>query len=415
MDDAASSVVENVLPGRTVPAGASPAAWRLLGAALVSQVGVSVVEQGIPSLTGFVKADLGLSAAVAGLIVSSFTLGRALGSYVAGVAADRVGERLILIGGGLATGAVVALAVTAPVAGFVVLLAVAGAASAASTPAGGRLVLLAFPRHRRGFALGVRQTGVPVGGLLAAALLPWLAHAWGWRWSLAIAGMITAMSVVPLVVSRTERSGDRDPISPERQFSPFRDRSVRLLTIWGCLLVSGQYALVAFLALDLHRGAGLALASASVLVAVAQAAGVVGRVGWGAASDRLLRRGRKPLMLWLTGVAFGATVLVFAIPRSAPLAVWAVAAALAGLALIGFQGLWVTMIAEAAGPGRAGAATGFAITFVAFAIAGSPPLYGLVADLAGSYRAIWAVLAVILLVAFVPALLVPAAPPQDRS
>ena len=97
-------------------------------------------------------------------------------------------------------------------------------------------------------------------------------------------------------------------------------------------------------------------------------------------------------------------------PRSAPLAVWGVLAALAGLALIGFQGLWVTMISEAAGPDRAGAATGFGITFVAFAIAASPPLYGLVADLAGSYRAIWAALALVLAVAFIPALLVPGAP-----
>ena len=61
------------------------------------------------------------------------------------------------------------------------------------------------------------------------------------------------------------------------------------------------------------------------------------------------------------------------------------------------------MIAEVAGPERVGAATGFAITFVACAIALSPPLYGLVADLTGTYRAIWLVLAAILVVALVPA------------
>jgi MFS family permease len=160
--------------------------------------------------------------------------------------------------------------------------------------------------------------------------------------------------------------------------------------------------------LDLHRGARITLASASLLVAVAQAFGVVGRVAWGAASDHLLRRGRKPLMLMLTAVALAATMLLFVIPRSVSPVVWALAAALAGLALIGFQGLWVTMIAEAAGPLRAGAATGFGVTFVALAIAVSPPLYGLVADVAGTYRAIWAALAVLLGLAFVPALLVPA-------
>jgi len=393
----------------------TPAAWGLLGAALISQIGISVVEQGIPVLTGFIKTDLGLTAAAAGLTVSAFTVGRALGSYAAGVAADRVGERRVLIGGGLATGAIVALAVTMPFASLILLLIVAGAASSASTPAGGRLVLLAFPRHRRGFALGLRQTGVPLGGLIAAALLPWLAHLYGWRWSLAAAAGIAAVAVLPLFVTRKERAAAEEQPAPARPVSLLRDRTVRLLTIWGCLLVSGQYALVAFLALDLHQSAGVALVRASVLVAVAQVFGVIGRVGWGAASDRVLRRGRKPMLIRLTGVAFLAALLLFAMPRSAPLAVWGVVAALAGLALIGFQGLWITMISEAAGPDRAGAATGFGITFVAFSIAASPPLYGLVADLAGSYRAIWAALALVLAVAFIPALLVPGAPSRRRT
>ena len=68
------------------------AAWGVLGAALLSQTGVSVTEQGIPTLTGFIKDDLGVSAATAGLVISSFTAGRVLGSYTAGVAADRLGS-----------------------------------------------------------------------------------------------------------------------------------------------------------------------------------------------------------------------------------------------------------------------------------------------------------------------------------
>ena len=38
-----------------------------------------------------------------------------------------------------------------------------------------------------------------------------------------------------------------------------------MLTAWGCLIVTGQYALVAFLALDLNQGAGLTLAEGSIL------------------------------------------------------------------------------------------------------------------------------------------------------
>jgi MFS family permease len=134
--------------------------------------------------------------------------------------------------------------------------------------------------------------------------------------------------------------------------------------------------------------------------------GIVGRVVWGTVSDHALSRGRKPLLLVLNATGLVAALALLATPRSAPIEVFVALAALGGFALIGYQGLWITMIAEVAGPERVGAATGFAITFVSGAIAASPPLYGLVADITGSYRAIWAVLAGVLVVAFVPAALV---------
>lgn len=381
-------------------------AWRVLRVAVAAQLGVSVIDQGIPTLTGFVKADLGLSAGLAGLAVSSFAFGKIFGSYAAGVAADRIGERRVLLAGGLATAALVAIAAAVPLQAFFPLLVLAGTAGAASTPAGGRLVLLAFPRRRHGLALGIRQTGIPIGGLVAAAVLPWVAHYAGWRWSLVAAACIATACLVPLArLPAATEEGAPEPPRPTGP-RPARDRNIGLLTLWGCLLVSGQYAILAFLALDLHTSAGLRLATASLLVAVANASGVVGRIGWGALSDRVLSRGRKPLLLALTGVGLAGALALLATPRSAPLPVLALLAAVAGLALIGFQGLWVTMIAEAAGPARVGAATGFAVTFVTCSIALSPPLYGLVADATGSYRAIWAALACVLAVAFVPAALV---------
>ena len=150
--------------------------WRILTVALTAQLGISVIDQGIPTLTGFIKADLGLSATTAGLVVSSFAFGKIFAAYAAGRAADRIGERRVLVGGGLATAALVAVAALSPLPALLTLLVVAGAFGASSTPAGGRLVLLAFPRNRHGLALGIRQTGIPLGGLVAAGLLPWLAH-----------------------------------------------------------------------------------------------------------------------------------------------------------------------------------------------------------------------------------------------
>jgi predicted MFS family arabinose efflux permease len=396
-----ASAQENGILERRASAPVNP--WRILTVALTAQVGISVIDQGIPTLTGFIKADLGLSATTAGLVVSSFAFGKIFGAYAAGRAADRIGERRVLVGGGLATAVLVALAALSPLPLLLVLLVLGGTAGASSTPAGGRLVLLAFPRNRHGLALGIRQTGIPLGGLVAAGLLPWLAHRADWRWSLLLAAGVALAALVPLWLTRTDRVAGEERPSDRVAAAPARDRNVGLLTLWGCLLVSGQYALLAFLALDLHHSSGFGLAAASLFVVVANVSGVVGRVAWGALSDRALARGRKPLLLVLTAVGLLGALLLLATPRSAPAGVLVVVAAVAGLALIGYQGLWVTMIAEAAGPQRVGAAMGFAVTFVTVSIAASPPLYGLVADATGSYRAIWAALAGVLALAFVPA------------
>ena len=77
--------------------------WTILGLAVGMQFGVSLIDQGVITLTGFIKLDLGLSAFVTGLVVASFGLGRIAGAYAAGVAADRLGEQRTLLVGGLAT------------------------------------------------------------------------------------------------------------------------------------------------------------------------------------------------------------------------------------------------------------------------------------------------------------------------
>ena len=379
--------------------------WFVLALAVVAQFGVSVVDQGIPLLTGFVKADLGISAALTGLAVSSFAFGKIFGSYAAGVAADRLGERRVIVAGGLTVGVLAACAAAAPGALVFAVLFFAGLASSTSTPAGGRLVLLAFPRNRHGLALSIRQCGIPAGALAAAALLPWIAHGWGWRSALALAGGITIVTMLPLASSPLERGYELETHAAEKGRSPARDRNILLLTAWGALVVTGQYAILAFLPLDLHRRAGLSLASASLLVGLANGVGIAGRIAWGAISDRAIARGRKPLLLLLNAAGLLAALALLATPSSAPVAVFALVAAFAGFALIGYQGLFITFVAETAGPRRVGAATGFVVTFVQAAIAVTPPLYGLVADVSGSYRTIWAVLACVLLVAFVPAAL----------
>ena len=148
---------------------------RILLAAVVAQSAISFAEQGVPTIVVFVKHDLALSATAAGAIVAALGLGRIIGFYAAGRAVDTRGERRVLFAGAVGSGACVAIAAAFHYTGMLVVLTVAGLFLATATPAGGKLVFGSFPDHRRGLAMGIRQAGVPIGGLVAAAALPFVA------------------------------------------------------------------------------------------------------------------------------------------------------------------------------------------------------------------------------------------------
>jgi sugar phosphate permease len=66
------------------------------------------------------------------------------------------------------------------------MLTLAGAAGASVNAASGRAVMSWFAPAQRGFALGIRQTAVPLGGAAAALFLPPAAAAGGVRAGLVV-------------------------------------------------------------------------------------------------------------------------------------------------------------------------------------------------------------------------------------
>jgi predicted MFS family arabinose efflux permease len=383
------------------------AALRVLGAALAAQSAISFSEQGIPTIGIFIKHDLSLSAAAAGALVSALGVGRIAAFYPAGIAVDRFGETRILFLASIGVGAGVVLAAFAPYWGMLACFAVAGGFLAAASPAGGKLVFSAVPRHRRGVAMGLRQAGVPLGGLLAAAALPPLAEAYGWRTAVFAAGVVSAVGGSSAMVVAGLRRGTRDGEQAKRRAWRYwlRDREFVLVTAWGCVLVGGQYALLTFFAIDVQARTGISGPAAAVLVIALQLGGIVGRIGWGLFIDRRPGLRRRGAFIALTGLGV-ASAAGLALPVKSLLLIVPLGL-LAGLSINGWQGIWTARIVEIAGLERAGSTTGLALTFIGLSITVTTPVYGVIADVSGSYRAIWIALAAALGVATALVWLVP--------
>jgi MFS family permease len=369
---------------------------RILLAAVAAQAAISFAEQGLPTITVFVEEDLELSASAAGAIVSMSGLGRLVGFYLAGRAVDRRGERRVLVVGGLGTGACLVLAALLPFAGVLALCFVAGVFLAAPAPAGSKLVHTAFPAARRGLAMGIRQAAVPAGGVAAAALVPALAASSSWRVALAASGVVAACgAVLVLVLTGLGPRVEDEPPCARQTIAGLLTREFVLLTAWAVALVAAQYVTMTFLAIDARDRAGVSAAAAATLLLVVQATGMASRIGWGAVADRLPAAQARWLPVGITLVG-AAVALCLAVLPLHHLALFALLGFLAGASLNGWQGLWISRLTELAGTARAGTAAGVGLTFLAVSITVATPVFGAVADAAGTMRAMWGVLAALI-------------------
>ena len=157
-----------------------PGATSSCSARSPSQIAISLVQFGLPALTLALRNDRGVTTVEFAFLFGATGVGPAVALIAAGRLCDRIGARPVLIGGSIigATGLTVAgFAPTLPVM-FAALL-VSGMGAAAVPVAGMTAILTHFPPDRRGRILGLRQMAVPVGGFVAAGLLPVLYHLGG--------------------------------------------------------------------------------------------------------------------------------------------------------------------------------------------------------------------------------------------
>lgn len=344
---------------------------------------------GLPVLAPALRDAHSLSLLQVGVVLDSLWIGTLLTLLPWGVLADRIGERLVL-----ATGLVLcaaALVGAGRAGGFgtlILLVGLAGAAGASVNAASGRAVMQWFPASERGFALGVRQTAIPVGGLISALVLPAVSLRAAF---VVLAALCVAGAVLGLAVIREhEGSAEDDVLEPRGLGATLRDHRLWLLCAGSSLYLVAQLAITGFLVLFLHDERGLSDAEAAGVLAGVQVLAAALRIGGGRWSDRLGSR-LGPLR-WV-GIGSAITLAVAVALLSAPLAVLIAAFVLAGGLSMAWNGLSFTAAAEIAGRSRSGAALGMQQTALAAAGAVVPPAFAAVVA-ASSWRVGFAVAAV---------------------
>ena len=373
--------------------------WTILGLIFVSHIIGASAQYGINTLAPFYKDEMGLSRAQVGLFFSAFYLAMTGASFGTGWLADRLGVRKTTLLGHLGLGVCTTAAAFSPsFESAWVSFFLAGFGYSFLNPASSIGVMTWFDRDERATAMGIKQTGVPSGGVLAAILAPSLVLLIGWRGSLAALGIINfAFGFLFSLLWREPKSAliDADPTKST-------DASLPPLNIWALLPIScataiyliGQMALITYVPLYLKDVMGYSPYWASQALALTQAGAMVGRVGWGVASDRLFG-GRRKIVLIVIGLL--SVVLLGALGfMGRESSYWLLMAILflAGVSLVGYQGVSYALIGEISGKARTGAGLGMMITINAAAATIGTPVFGYIVDQTGSYAFAWQILAV---------------------
>jgi len=348
--------------------------WAMLAASTTAQASSAVLVHGPAFLIPALHDQLGLSLAEAGLVAAAPMVGTMLALVPWGIITDRRGERAVLLAG---LGGAVGLGSLAALSGSVVMLALclglAGLAGASSNVASGRVVVGWFPAGRRGLAMGIRQMAQPVGVGVAAATMAVVADRHGpyaavWVPVGACAG---AAVLVALVVLDPPRPASGPTAAP----NPYRaDRYLHRIHGVSVLLVVPQFVVWTFALVWLVQDRDWSPAAAGGLVAAAQVAGALGRIGAGQLSDVVASR-MRPLR-WVT-LAAAATMLLLGATAGLEAPVAVPLLVLATVVTVADNGLAFTAVAERAGPFWSGRALGVQNTAQFLAAAAVPPLAGL--------------------------------------
>jgi sugar phosphate permease len=296
------------------------------------------------------REEFDLSLGQVGIVLAAEWLGTLLTLLPWGLLADRVGERRVL-GIGLALcGALLVAAGRADGFGeLFALLFLAGAAGASVNAASGRAVMGWFQASERGLALGIRQSAVPVGGILGALVLPALSVQAAFAF---LGGFCVLGAVVGAALLREPPAQALEVADVEWTL---RDgRLWRICGVSGLYLVA-QVAVMSFVVLYLHDERGFGKGEAAAVLAGVQLGAGVLRIAAGRWSD--VARSRI-IPLERIGLATAATVAIATLLLDGPVALLVPSFVVAGALSMAWNGLAFAVAAELAGRARSGAAIG---------------------------------------------------------
>jgi MFS family permease len=368
-------------------------AWTALAITLAVQALVSMAVLTVPAMAPAMAQSLGVSATLIGAYIAVVYSGAMIASLMAGPLVVRFGAiRISQLGLVVCAAGLALLALTPALAAAFVGAFLIGVGYGPITPASSHLLARTTPAHRASLVFSIKQSGVPLGGVMAGATVPALLIAGGTEAALlavAAGNLLCALIAEPM---RPPLDADREPgrplsftslVGPLRLVASHAD--LARLASYSFIFSAVQMCLATYLVTYLHSALGFGLVAAGAVLSTAQVGGVIGRIVWGYIADRWLApRLMLAVLAGLMAVCCGATA---ALQAGSPMPLLLALMVVFGASATGWNGVYLAEVARLAPAGHASAATGgsLAVTFLGVVL--GPVLFGLLSGAFDSYRA----------------------------
>lgn len=346
----------------------------------------------VMAMAPVIQSELGLSVTEVGLLVSGYYFAQTLGAVPAGGLVDRIGVgRALLTSHVLLIAGALAFSRAESFSGAVTATVVMGFGYSIVNPSTATGILTWFSARRRATAMGVKQTGVPVGGVLAAAngalvtLFSWQSIFVAVACLIFVNGLLCLLLVEPL--HRGARPSTAAAI--RRMLQVGRVTNIRVLFFANIPWNMGQTNFYAYLTIFMREAAGASQPVAGLVLGLAQLSSALGRIGWGVVSDTLFRGARKWIIVGLCGVSAVLMLAMAAVQPGIGLWLGVVLAFGLGITIASYPTLAQTLAVESVEPGQSGAALGYSLMGTSIGGVVGPPIFGAVVDYTGDFADGW--------------------------
>lgn len=363
---------------------------QILIAATLIQIVATASVLALTAIAPTVASDLGIGAHWIGYQISLIYFSGMFSSALAGTLVQRYGP----IRTEQAALACFAIGFTGIASASIPLIVVAslfiGIGYGLNNPAASELLSRVTPQKRRNIVFSLKQSGVPLGGILASFAFPFLTRFFDWHLALllgaaapiAMMGLLAATHAAEPVKHSPRRSLFGGLV--EEQSTIWKSPKLRALSSLGFAYSAMQLSVSAFAVVTLVHDAGWSLLSAGSVAAAMQLAGAIGRIFWGVIADKL-GGGLKTLALLglLGGAGYALLFFLTDLPIFAQVALFVGM----GFVTIGWNGVLLAEVAHNAPEGRVGSTTGGVLVYTFIGVIVGPSTFGTVYALTGHYGA----------------------------